>query len=40
MSDDRHACSFAVGTAVCNGSVGDFSIAINVHTAPAGMGIY
>ena len=34
-----HSCSFAVGTAVCNDTVGNISITINIPTAPAGMDI-
>ena len=38
-SDDPHACLFAVETAVCNDTVGNISIVINVSTALAGMDI-
>ena len=33
-----HLCSFAVRTAVCNGTVGDISIAVNVPTVTGIMG--
>ena len=38
MSDNL--CSFALGTDVCNGTVGDISIALNVFTHPAGTYIH